>query len=78
MESEYFYDYKIGRYKIKGDENEKFNLEILGLEELEKKEKSIIYKLNYEEFITLEKMNLPDSPVRILIKDKDNKNIILK
>ena len=76
MESEYFYDYKIGRYKIKGDENEKFNLEILGLEESEKKEKSIIYKLNYEEFITLEKMNLPDSPVRILIKDKDNKNII--
>lgn len=45
------------------------------LQELEKKDKSIIYKI-YDERITLEQMYDKNFPVRIIVKDKNNKNII--
>ena len=46
------------------------------IEELEKKEKKIIYKLYDDERLILEKMNNQDVPSRIIVKDIDNKNII--
>ena len=77
-ESEMFYNCPTGRYKKTGDENEKFGFFTFDnndLEVVERKEKSIIYKI-IDKRITLEKMNDVNIPVRILIKDKDNKNII--
>ena len=74
---ECFYQMYIGRCKVM--DNIKFS--IVGksvenfLQELEKKDKSIIYKI-YDERITLEQMYDKNFPVRIIVKDKNNKNII--
>ena len=74
---ECFYNIYIGRCMVM--DNIKFwivgnNVENF-LQELEKKDKSIIYKI-YDERITLEQMYDKNFPVRIIVKDKNNKNII--
>ena len=74
---ECFYNMYIGRCMVM--DNIKFwivgnNVENF-LQELEKKDKSIIYKI-YDERITLEQMYDKNFPVRIIVKDKNNKNII--
>ena len=74
---ECFYNMYIGRCMVM--DNIKFwivgnNVENF-LQELEKKDKSIIYKIS-DERITLEQMYDKNFPVRIIVKDKNNKNII--
>ena len=74
---ESFYEFYFGRYREKN--NIKFRIagkDIQNyLQEIGKTDKSIIYKI-YDERITLEKMYDINIPVRIILKEKNNKNII--
>jgi len=78
-EGEFFYNYRIGRGKMNNDKNEKFyfpnNFLWDSLNEISKKDGTILYSL-YDKRITLEmKENDFTKPVRILVKDIENVNI---
>ena len=76
-EGENFYGVYFGRYGVKN--NEKFRIPGKNiqnyLQEIGKTDKSIIYKI-IDERITLEQMYDINIPVRIIVKEKNNKNII--
>ena len=76
-----FYDVLIGRGNIKGDKNQKFycaskyifeNL----IEEIEKKKYVTIYKTRKNRIILEENNMNKNAPIRIIVKDKENENII--
>ena len=78
---EIFYDVIIGRRNIKGDKNQKFycaskyifeNL----IEEIEKKKYITIYKARKNRIILEENNMNKNAPIRIIVKDKENENII--
>lgn len=78
-EGEIFYDCRIGRGEITGDKNKKFYFFRSSfsdwLEKVDENKYNIIYKV-LDERITLEMNKNINSPVRILVKDRENINII--
>ena len=76
-EGESFYGIYFGKYREM--DNIKFRIGCKNiqnyLQEIGKTDKSIIYKI-YDERITLEQMYDINIPVRIIVKEKNNKNII--